>query len=623
MGKTGKLHLMLALGGACVLAGLIGAVSTFSAQTSSGGTSRLDDLRRWFAGDAAPRSAWHAGQQRYFEVQFQTSVTSNDEELLQVSMTGSWSLLKLAEATPGQEPMRLLGRLEPQQVVLQPAHEETGALRKALTEPVLVEWSERGQVRRIAFAEDSDVAPIRNTARGLLRMLLVGTQLAPPPGDAKRWQSQETDFTGRYVASYQQLSDSGIEKTKIRYLDVLGSGPIGMFTEVETSRALFEFAQEPFSLSLLRSVDWTESTRVTGDGPFPTMRSEVALKLAYRRSSDATRDELVRLQDLLKAASWRALSDKSLENEVALSAAKMSGPAVDELLGTLERPKAEPGDTAQQAQAYARLIAHVRHDEEAFEKVASWLEQPGDRRDLAIDLLGSAGTESAQSLLRTAVENRDFSVNERLHVVRALSLLEVPSEATVDYLAELRAKPDVGRQASYGYGVAAYKLRDKRPDISLDIVRRLIAELQRAPDPETTILLIRALGNAAHPDSLPALAPFLRHENVAVRVAAVDALRRIPGGVADRNLAEVLSRKDVEQVHLAALRTLNYRSATPVLVYAVRDIILTATHKSVLKEALRAGRRWAHEAPVLVQALETIATSTSDPEVRRLASMAG
>lgn len=622
MRKPSKRRLVQLLAAAGVVAAFVGFLWATKSSSLPDWPTSLAGVGRLLAGGDPTGREWRVGEERRYAAVLQTTVSAPEDELLNLAVTGTWSLIKLTEASPSAGAV-LAGRFEPGEVNLRPPPDDVVALRGALTENLFAELSDRGQVRRIGFDEASDVSAIRNTARGVLRTLFFAVQMAPPPEGREAWESHEADFSGRYVASYRMVSPLSVQKEKKRYLDVLGAGPQGVFTEVESSRAVFHYSGEPLVLVSLKAVDWAESTRVVGDGPFPALSSSLNVKVAYEGASTAQGARLAQLRERLAKTSWLSPSDKSLEEQVALSAAKMSGPGVDELLSTLESSKEGAGGSARHAQAYARLVAHVRFDEAAFEKATKWLEQPGERRDLAIDLLADAGSEAAQRVLHAFGTDNKLSEGERLHVVRALSLLEMPSEATVHYLDKLRAEPVVQRQATYGYGASAYHLREKNPELALAVVQKLIAELKAAHDLHALVTTIRALGNAAHPASLAALQPYLRHENVTVRVAAVDALRRVPGAVADQLLADVLRGNDGSQVRLAALRALGYRPLSAVLVYALREVILGASEKEVLKEALRAGQRWALEAPALLQALQTVAARTDDPEVRRLATVAG
>jgi HEAT repeat protein len=179
--------------------------------------------------------------------------------------------------------------------------------------------------------------------------------------------------------------------------------------------------------------------------------------------------------------------------------------------------------------------------------------------------------------------------------------------------------PTLQRQARYSLGASAHSLKERDPALSESLVGELIQGLEPATSNDERVEYLTALGNAGHPASLETLAKFLKHENSGVRAAAANALRRIPGGKADQLLAQALEDPSAS-VRASALDAMMYRDASPVLVYAVRDLLAKEPNSEVRSGAIRVAARWASQAPALHASLERIAASDPDSQVRELAS---
>lgn len=89
------------------------------------------------------------------------------------------------------------------------------------------------------------------------------------------------------------------------------------------------------------------------------------------------------------------------------------------------------------------------------------------------------------------------------------------------------------------------RCRERAPELAREAVATLGARLGQATTPGDTASYLRALGNAAAPEVLALVEPFLDDPRVGVRAAAVDALRRVPGGRVDAALARAL--RDAER----------------------------------------------------------------------------
>jgi HEAT repeat protein len=125
-------------------------------------------------------------------------------------------------------------------------------------------------------------------------------------------------------------------------------------------------------------------------------------------------------------------------------------------------------------------------------------------------------------------------------------------------------------------GIAALRLRTADDPRAAAIIDDLIARLTATTDPVAQIAILRALGNAGDPRSLPALRVALANSEPSVRKVAVEALRSIAEPTVDGLIAQVMlgdTDPDVRQgaVFASARRPIDTMLATLTRASADRD----------------------------------------------------
>jgi hypothetical protein len=98
----------------------------------------------------------------------------------------------------------------------------------------------------------------------------------------------------------------------------------------------------------------------------------------------------------------------------------------------------------------------------------------------------------------------------------------------------------------------------------------------------------------------------VKDQNPAIRKTAVWAMRLVAGDRADRDIALVLVGDAEPSVRLSALDALGYRSPSPVLVYALQQLLERETVVEVKAQAVRTALAWSTAAPVLEAELRRI-----------------
>ena len=133
---------------------------------------------------------------------------------------------------------------------------------------------------------------------------------------------------------------------------------------------------------------------------------------------------------------------------------------------------------------------------------------------------------------------------------------------------------------------------------------------QATSDDERAIIL-RALGNTGDPRILPALTAAFSSSSVLVRIAAVEAMRLVPGaeGMIAKALADVVPDVRSAAVFAAADRDLN--ALRPALAFALQRDREITVRRSIIELA--------GNAPLLRPLLVDAAAHDSDRELRDLA----
>ncbi len=591
-------------GGAVVLAtvGVVGVHRTQGDTASTVQASKPHDF------------AWRIGERRTYALVLSSVVRMDAQTILDVRVEG-----KLRATRLGGERLTAAMVFEPSSVTLTGSEkEETESVRKALAEPFGISFGFGGFIDAIGFAEVKTPEPSRAIARGLLRTVASGLQVAAKPApDVREWRVAERDAVGRVETKYSEQSATSLLKQKLAYLKVEGGGKgLEATTEIERSMIDLAFSDSSMAAGSLSSVRQSETTRVSSEGPLPPMSSELSLQLTLDETDVAKQQELQALAGAFRGYRHLPLDDRSAEKRIAIDHAKLQGPSFQELLGAVAT--LDPADPRERARVFSLLKSRLRFSDEAVGEAEELISAGAPQKDMLIDALGSAGSASAQGVLHEVIRGKAFTDGDRRRALIALGFTKQPSEETLALLDNLRSDPEFGTQALYGLGSAANYLAASDPARATEVVKDLVTSLDNAETPTEQVKMLKAVGNAGSGSALDSILAKLDSGEAGVRAAAVWALRRIPGQEADQRIALAIQRDPSPDVRQSALETLSYRSPSPVLVYALRDRLQGEEVAAVRRNVVRAAMRWAHEAPALDSVLARLAKSDTDEKVRKL-----
>lgn len=564
--------------------------------------------------DAAHESAgtrWRTGERRAYGVDLSSTITMEaDKRLLEVSLAGTWSVQALSVGARGVE---LASTLR-----LDRFHAENGAggqfdletLRRAFAKPFFFTLDENGMVvdTRVDGATPGLV-------EGIVRSLAGYVQFHTQAFRQDRFESTETDASGRYTARYERQRDGTVVKSKQRYLEVHVAGgsatPRGVTANILGSRASFGFDG-----GRLQQLTLDERIEITG-ADLPPMRSDSRLTLsATNAEADGTDVNVL-------AAAAKALKPLPLYARVSTEAelARLRAERAREydVPGLVQKLAAlDSKDDAQRAKLFGSAHDLLRADPAAVAAAVAELRKHPKDANFWISALGEAGTPAAQDALIGLQSDAGFDANTRRNIVRALSLVDEHTEATVATLESLVDDPLMGRQAKFGLGTAVHRLHAREPERAAAIVEALQDGLASADNESDRVNYIKALGNAGSEDTIDLLMEQLRSPNGAVRTQAIRALRLMPEGRADQILATEMVVDYDAYVRATAVEAARNRTPTEVVGRALFELVKTETAVLARHEAYQTLLAWDASAPYVGQALAWARANETDPQLKKV-----
>jgi hypothetical protein len=554
---------------------------------------------------------WLVGKHRVYTLELSSKISLPQGDLMALESNGRLEAVRL----PGPK-LDLALRYAPASTRLPTSPSDEAQVAAGMAQPFSARFDTSGLIEDVGFPEQARPEPSLALARGLLRSVVTALQVVGSSGAQKTWTSEEHDSVGVFGARYETLSALELLKTKTGYSRVTGTNPMmNARTELDIASGRLAFQALPFGTQTLKRVSWNETSRVVGDGPFPKLQSTFALTLMLASEEMISAEALAGLAAQAAGFKRSRLDDRSAENRMTVDHAKLGDTRFEDLLASIA--KTDPKDQAAQARLFAMLKSHLRFDANSVAVAEKLIRQHNPQKSLLLDALGSAGSATAQEVLRQVAAEAGFTADDKRRAVIALSFVETPAQETLAFLRTLRSDPTYGLQALYGLGTAAYRLKNSDTQAAGGLALELAAELPASTDPSHTVDVLKAVGNAGNEATLDAIEPLLKDPNPAVRGAAVWALRLIPGDRADQGIAMGL-RDPVATVRRDALEALSYRAPVPVLVYAVRESLQTEPDIVARREFVRAAMRFASSVPQLHAQLTSMASSDPDQRIREM-----
>lgn len=584
----------------------------------------------WYARrDASPgvtaADAWPVGHRAVYEMTWTSLAEAAGED--PSSGTPRREMLSRLDVRGRLQVTRLDGpaaRLVLHVQVLDPVVDLTadGAIPEAdvqaeLAKPFLVHFGRDGLVTDVQLATGLGTTGF-TFGKSVAALLQRPTKIP----DARTWKGQETDISGNAEFTYR-LSGTALEKQKERYLSLV-EGVGGTHPQVKPTvvvlESLHRFLLGAEWLAPVEEVHVQERTRVTLGEAFAPMESTLQFSLAQRSSPGFAKDAEIAVLGNGKWESTRLDGlppAEVLHRDVARQA--VAGRTLNELSAAMSALESlSPRDRQKEARLFSALTNKLRLDASALREAEHSIRAGRDQR-LLLDALGSAGTPESQALLVQLLSENLFDREQTRSSLVNLSLGPSPSEATIAALEERTKDPSHGPQATLGLGSIAHSLADSRPERAIELVDEISDKLESAKTPTEQSTLLKSLGNSGHPLVLDDCERFMSSPESALRLAAAECARLVPGPRADTLLAQAL-RDTNEHVANAAAAAALQRPYSTILLSPLEELARGSGKKSLRTSATQVLARWLKSHPELRDTIAIVAQSDQDEELRNYAS---
>jgi HEAT repeat protein len=422
-------------------------------------------------------------------------------------------------------------------------------------------YDARGRLRDVRLP-----AGVGEDTQPLLRGLLASMQFTAPEGSATEWSSRELDAAGEYAATYRKLDPLGrYSRRKERYLRIVG--PTGLTTQganaqvVSGASAVFTMGSD----GRLAALELSENGGVRVDSKTVQFDSHVRLRVQLLERSQASR-ELIAARARLEAPStapWLAPTQVSRSQDSDRE--RVKGADLKQLLDELDR--LAPSAQQERAALQGRLSSLFRVEPRAVDEAISRLRKNDPNAAMLTATLAGADTPETQKALARFAAESGIDPEARSAALVSLTQVDHPEPTLMADLKPLLSNPDaeVARQAALAIGAASNRTATHDPAVAKAANADLLDGFQRANTDEDRIWALLAIGNAGSPDSLDLIRTQLRSANVALREAAAQALRNVPGPEADSLLITTMRLDPSAEVRRAAVFTARYRSGEAIL----------------------------------------------------------
>ena len=567
---------------------------------------------------------WPNSTRQTYDIQMTSAllVEDVDEPVLAFQLRGLVTLDAFSE-DDGTTTL-IMGFTEPVFEVAQVTEEGTAVqarasrLEEELAQSSVLSIDRTGRVQAIQVPKKSS-GQLQSTIKSLCAML----QFVSPQHHQNTWETQENDTTGTHVAAYLQQGPGTFLKNKQKYLP-MGKAKSGTDPDIAA-----EVRKSDISLSLnpageMTALTVTDHIRVTGTQIFSSTEARTEVRLSLQDSEPfSDRSALSALPSTHVATAIDAPTTAHALNE-KMDAAKISGLNLTAALQIAADFSGENREDRQKRdRAFLAMEALFRQQPETIAEGLKHIENGSPQSGMLLSALGYASTEASQNALIDLFQRSDKLGISPGTVLQALSQGESPSSENIALHQSLLSHPQHARQAHYGLGSIVYHYRMAKAlqaaDQTFDILKEA---LEQCTTPGACIIVLHAIGNAGHPESVQAVQPFLQHADAKLRGAAIQAVRRVPGTDAEQMITAGLLQDLDSSVRQEALDVLGSRQpATAVALAAIIDRAQRDVDARIRYKCVSLLPRFAQiDAASVYKALKWVAENDSEEKIRTQAA---
>src|SRR5579871_4775102 len=391
-------------------------------------------------------------------------------------------------------------------------------LKEQLTQPVLVEYTRRGQILSARFDPRCEA-----TAQGFLRTLLAYLQITlPEDRTSPAWKAREEEPNGIFNMTYARQAATATTWTlcKAKLGSCIpdpraGSGEQHVTQSVVPAGSL-NVTIDPRT-GLIQAVRGEERFETSlNTATVSRSRNTIALTLSERKPLSASQNlSLLRIaQERVQQGAGVSLAQAAEitpGQEAQIQRANLGNATAAQILSQLAQL-----DTATEAEKQARQLlpqlkaAIYLHPEvcETLKRQLLTARPEQIRMAVIAEALRAAGSPPAQQTLLAALQARHTEGRTAALLLPTLARLQQPIpqvDQTLQGLAFGKGDPFVASTACLALGSLARILAPSAPERADRITQRLQHELQHAGSSQHKHTLLLALANAAQPSTLPTL----------------------------------------------------------------------------------------------------------------------
>lgn len=489
--------------------------------------------------------------------------------------------------------------------------EQLAALTASVTEPFFATAGRDGQVRTVHLSPGTP-----SIASRIQRAVLADAQLVIPEDANESWDTVERDSSGRFRARYERRDDGTLIKRKVEYLGVASlagesSAPVEL--DVTHAEALVTVDER----DRLVSVTTDEQLAVdAGGGVEVSTAGSTTLVLIRVGRADALINSLARAR--VVASPVDVVAPTGNHDDNAAHARLVAGADLDDLLGELAEIPAGAAGRRARSTVMMRLSALIHLDPEVAEAaLAAARDEPAETAGTIVGAVASADTPPAQRALADLTGDPEASPQLRAHAAAQLGLSSAPTD---DAIASMRDHLDGDDALADVAALAVANMARNTGDAETadEIIANLLARLGRAEQRTRRVLYLQALGNAGNPAALPAIAAALDDAVPAIRAAAAEALRFIPGARAVTLLRDAMTADASQAVRERAIWASTYRDVAEMLP-GLAAVITADASPELRGRAMKHLARHIAEYATIAELLAQVAAADPDPDLRSAA----
>jgi HEAT repeat protein len=459
----------------------------------------------------------------------------------------------------------------------QEAHSEAEIISADLNHNIFAEVNPQGRVLSVRF--DPSVG---NLSQSFARSIIALTQFCSPASqtsELEKWEVQEDDPAGQYIARYQTATETkkgapddggadikSFRKTKLRYLKTSSSdieapktvtpkGSLSATFDLKAGRLLSVIGAESQVIAISGKNVAKVETELQMDYSRQEMLSDA--EFSVMRSDYATRERVATPIPLSMARSRE-------ETEALIHRNELGTASVDDLLAQLAQIEVS-NDGANETSLYLKFKALVYLHPETAASLGAVLAK-ADATSVTMRILTGAlaaiGSERAQAALVTAILAHAHDWPALAGLIPALSQAVEPAQGSEDILRDLAfnsSDPEIASTSQLALGTMARQLAVRSPDRAAAIVHVFLKRIEASDSSDATRQTLLVLGNAGSAIAFPTIAGFTTDQSTSLRAAAVTALRWIESDQADALLLKALKSDPQPIVRLDSAVALGVR----------------------------------------------------------------